>query len=119
MPNGKNSTHAKAGGNPDEINIIAPFNGSPIRLADVTVYPEHENQEYQFRIVNNATQDEQILIVEAVVGGGFMIVGEPRHFSGNMKMVHTGSFHLISARTRISGLCRLKGQESGKRPIKI
>ncbi|MDP6339363.1 MAG: multiheme c-type cytochrome [Candidatus Marinimicrobia bacterium] len=78
----KNSTHAKAGGNPDEINIIAPFNGSPIRLADVTVYPEHENQEYQFRIVNNATQDEQILIVEAVVGGGFMIGGGTQTFFG-------------------------------------
>ncbi len=78
----KNSTHANAGGKPEEIKIIAPFDGKPIPLADVTVYPEQKNQGYQFRIIDNETKHEQTFIVEAVVGGGFMVGGGTQTFFG-------------------------------------
>jgi len=78
----KGSTHAKAGGSPEEVNIIAPFNGSPIRLADATIFPEQKNQVYQFRIVDNATKYEKMVKVEAVVGGGFMFGGGTQTYFG-------------------------------------
>jgi hypothetical protein len=52
----KNSTHGNAGGSPSDANIIAPFNGKPIKFADVTIFPEKALQNYQFRIINNSTQ---------------------------------------------------------------
>ena len=36
----ENSTHAKAGGSPEDVAVIAPFNGNSIQLSDVTIYPE-------------------------------------------------------------------------------
>ena len=74
------STHANAGGPPTEVRVIAPFNGKGIELKDVIVYPEVNMGIYQFRIVNQKTKIETIIIVEAVVGGGFMYGGGTQTF---------------------------------------
>lgn len=75
------STHAKAGGLPTKERIIAPFDGKPIRFSDGTVYPEIKNGIYQFRIVDQ-NRKEQVVQVEAVVGGGFMYGGGTQTFFG-------------------------------------
>ena len=74
------STHANAGGPPTDVRVIAPFNGKGIELKDVIVYPEVNMGSYQFRIVNQKTKIETIIIVEAVVGGGFMYGGGTQTF---------------------------------------
>src|SRR4030095_831924 len=37
----KNSTHARAGGRPGEVPIIARFDGQPLRFKDAVVTPTH------------------------------------------------------------------------------
>ena len=53
----ENSTHAKAGGSPEDVAVIAPFNGNSIQLSDVTIYPEKKGNNYQFRLIENTTGD--------------------------------------------------------------
>lgn len=107
----KNSTHGKAGGSPSEVNIIAPFNGKPIKLADVTIFPEKEIQDYQFRIINNKTQKEQIIKIQAVVGGGFMIGGGTQTFFGQYA---DGTYRFLPfdfSRDENSWFVQVKGSE--------
>ena len=85
------STHAKAGGAPTKDRIIAPFNGTPMQFSDGTVYPEIKNGIYQFRIVDQQ-KTEQVILVEAVVGGGFMIGGGTQTFFGKYK---DGSYRFL------------------------
>ena len=74
------STHAKAGGSPSKERVIAPFNNTPMYFADATVYPEIKEGNYQFRIVG--LEWEEVVQVEAVVGGGFMYGGGTQTFFG-------------------------------------
>ena len=81
----ENSTHAKAGGSPTDVAVIAPFNGNSIQLSDVTIYPEKKGNNYQFRLIDNTTGDQQIIKVEAVVGGGFMYGGGTQTYFGEFE----------------------------------
>jgi hypothetical protein len=107
----KKSTHGKAGGYPNEVNIIAPFNGDPIILADVIIYPEKNDNNYQFRIINKKTKNEQKINVEAVVGGGFMAGGGTQTFFGKYE---DGTYRFLPfdfSRDENSWFVQVKGSE--------
>ena len=74
------STHGKAGGPPTNERVIAPFNGDPIQFADATVFPEKKDGVYQFRLINNISNNVEIIRIEAVVGGGFIYGGGTQTF---------------------------------------
>ena len=78
----KGSSHALAGGPATANNIIAPFNGQPIVLDDVVVYPEQVGSTYRFRIVTPAGDIKQTIDVEFVVGKGLMYGGGTQTFFG-------------------------------------
>ena len=78
----KGSSHALAGGPATANNIIAPFNGQPIVLDDVVVYPEQVGSAYRFRIVTPAGDIKQSIDVEFVVGKGLMYGGGTQTFFG-------------------------------------
>ena len=70
----KNSTHGRAGGAPNEKNLISQFNGNPLRFQDAVVRPTSLNNKYQF-IVEAEGFAKQILGLDAVVGGGHLTGG--------------------------------------------
>ena len=78
----KGSSHALAGGPATANNIIAPFNGQPIVLDDVVVYPEQVGSAYRFRMVTPAGDIKQTIDVEFVVGKGLMYGGRTQTFFG-------------------------------------
>ena len=78
----KGSSHALAGGPATANNIIAPFNGQPIVLDDVVVYPEQVGSTYRFRMVTPAGDIKQTIDVEVVVGRGLMYGGGTQTFFG-------------------------------------
>ena len=78
----KGSSHALAGGPATANNIIAPFNGQPIVLDDVVVYPEQVGSAYRFRMVTPAGDIKQTIDVEFVVGKGLMYGGGTQTFFG-------------------------------------
>ena len=78
----KGSSHALAGGPATANNIIAPFNGQPIVLDDVVVYPEQVGSDYRFRMVTPTGDIKQTIDVEFVVGKGLMYGGGTQTFFG-------------------------------------
>jgi Cytochrome c554 and c-prime/Tetratricopeptide repeat len=76
----KNSTHAHAGGDPHNVNIIAKFNDKPLQFKDATVIPRITKQgDYIFDVLKG----NKLLItihVDAVVGGGYMFGGGGQSF---------------------------------------
>ena len=78
----KGSSHALAGGPATANNIIAPFNGQPIVLDDVVVYPEQVGSAYRFRMVTPTGDIKQTIDVEFVVGKGLMYGGGTQTFFG-------------------------------------
>ena len=78
----KGSSHALAGGPATANNIIAPFNGQPIVLDDVVVYPEQVGSTYRFRMVTPTGDIKQTIDVEFVVGKGLMYGGGTQTFFG-------------------------------------
>jgi len=75
----KGSTHAKAGGLPREVKIIARFDGRPLRFKGATVTPRKNGSEYVFDVAIDG-QPDQRLSVSAVVGGGHMLGGGTQSF---------------------------------------
>ncbi len=73
------STHGKAGGAPDEVRVIAPFDGTPIRFRDATVVPRQQNGVFSF-VVQRAGDRDTALVVDAVIGGGHMEGGGTQGF---------------------------------------
>ena len=78
----KGSSHALAGGPATANNIIAPFNGQPIVLDDVVVYPEQVGSTYRFSMVTPTGDIKQTIDVEFVVGKGLMYGGGTQTFFG-------------------------------------
>jgi hypothetical protein len=75
-----NSTHGKAGGEPEKVRIIARFDGNPLYFRDAVVAPTISGQgEYLF-VVNQIGRPERIIRVDAVVGGGHMYGGGTQSF---------------------------------------
>jgi hypothetical protein len=73
------STHAAAGGAPGAVRVIAPFDGTPIRLADATVIPERRGNEWRF-VVRQQGRRERVFRVDGVIGGGHMQGGGTQGF---------------------------------------
>ena len=74
------STHANAGGLPTIERVKASFNGNALEFKDVIVFPEINGGLYQFRVLDKKSNIDKVLIVEAVIGGGFMYGGGTQTF---------------------------------------
>ena len=75
----RGSTHARAGGPPGRVDVIAPFDGTPIRFSDAEVIPRSSGGNFTF-IVRQAGAEDRVFAVEAVVGGGHMQGGGTQGF---------------------------------------
>ncbi len=74
------STHGRAGGTPGQVEVIAPFDGTPIVFADATVIPSiGSGGEYQFAVQREDMEDV-VLTVHGVIGGGHMLGGGTQGF---------------------------------------
>ena len=73
------STHARAGGAPGAVDVLAPFNGAPIRFADAEVFPRSSGGRFTFT-VRQAGADDRLLNVDGIVGGGHMQGGGTQGF---------------------------------------
>lgn len=75
----KSSTHARAGGKPGQIKVIAPFNGSALLFKDARVVPAQKNGEYFFTIQQEGREAREYKVA-AVIGGGHMLGGGTQSF---------------------------------------
>jgi Flp pilus assembly protein TadD len=75
----RTSTHARAGGRPADVDVIAPFDGTPIRFADAEVVPRSSGGSFSFTVKQPGASDRQFTI-DAVVGGGHMQGGGTQGF---------------------------------------
>jgi tetratricopeptide (TPR) repeat protein len=75
----RNSTHARAGGSPGQVNVIAPFDGTPIRFADAEVIPRSSGGTFSFTVRQAGARD-RLYSVDGVVGGGHMMGGGTQGF---------------------------------------
>jgi tetratricopeptide (TPR) repeat protein len=76
----RRSTHGRAGGRPSPTNVIAPFDGTPIRFRDALVRPRvRADSSYVFEV---ARQGDSVITlrVDAVIGGGHMAGGGTQGF---------------------------------------
>jgi tetratricopeptide (TPR) repeat protein len=80
------STHGNAGGVPrsarNNVNVIAPFNGAPMRFADATVVPRQHGGRYEF-VVQRDGESDTSYAVTGVIGGGHMQGGGTQGFVTN------------------------------------
>jgi tetratricopeptide (TPR) repeat protein len=76
----RRSTHARAGGPPSVGNVIAPFDGQPIRFRDATVTPRVTSRGSYVFDVARAGEPVVALTVGAVIGGGHMAGGGTQGF---------------------------------------
>ena len=75
----RESTHARAGGSPGQVNVLAPFDGSVIRFSDAEVIPRSSGGRFTFT-VRQAGAEDRTFRVDAVVGGGHMQGGGTQGF---------------------------------------
>lgn len=75
----RGSTHARAGGPPGRVDVIAAFDGTPIRFADAEVIPRSSGGNFAFT-VRQPGADDRVFTVDAVVGGGHMQGGGTQGF---------------------------------------
>ena len=75
----RGSTHARAGGAPGRVNVIAPFDGTPIRFADAEVIPRSSGGTFTFT-VKQAGASDRLFTIDGVVGGGHMEGGGTQGF---------------------------------------
>lgn len=77
------STHGRAGGVPgsatNDVPVIAPFSGTPIRFADATVTPRQRRGRYEF-LVQREGEADTAFVVDGVIGGGHMAGGGTQGF---------------------------------------
>lgn len=74
------STHGRAGGRPDEVEIIAPFDGKPLVFRDAVVVPRRDESGRPVFEVGQKGRAKEILVVAAVVGGGHLAGGGNQTF---------------------------------------
>lgn len=75
----RSSTHAAAGGPAGRVQVIAPFDGTPIRFRDGEVIPTSSGGRYAFT-VRQRDRAEQVYRVDGVIGGGHMQGGGTQGF---------------------------------------
>jgi tetratricopeptide (TPR) repeat protein len=73
------STHARAGGAPHDVSLLASFDGSPIHFRDAVVTPTRRGARWVF-VVRQEGRIEREFAVDGVVGGGFMYGGGTQGF---------------------------------------
>lgn len=80
------STHGQAGGTPgsrtNNVRVIAPFNGAPLRFADATVLPQRHGDRYEFVVQRDGERDTTYTVT-GVIGGGHMQGGGTQGFVTN------------------------------------
>jgi tetratricopeptide (TPR) repeat protein len=76
----KDSTHAKAGGKPGEVPLIARFDGTPLKFKDGTVIPTTNTSGNLLFIVKQNGLPSTEVQVDAVIGGGHMYGGGTQSF---------------------------------------
>ena len=112
------STHGQAGGKPGEVEIIAAFDGKPLRFKDAVVTPFVNSQgEYVFVVVQEGQPKTEIK-VEATVGGGHMYGGGTQTFfmkspDGTVLFCPSILFAM-----KICGLCNCEKMKPGFRSAK-
>ena len=79
------STHGRAGGDPVDVALIAPFNGPPIVFADASVRPITDAAGRAAFVVAWRDEPAETLTVEGVVGGGLMAGGGTQGFFTRMR----------------------------------
>ena len=79
----RKSTHGRAGGRPglasDDVSVIAPFDGTPLRFRDAVITPRQVGSAYTF-LVSRPGERDTTLVVSAVIGGGHMQGGGTQGF---------------------------------------
>ena len=75
----RGSTHARAGGAPASVALVAPFDGTPIRFSDAEVIPRSSGGRVSFTVRQSGTTD-RVFEVDGVVGGGHMEGGGTQGF---------------------------------------
>jgi tetratricopeptide (TPR) repeat protein len=79
----KRSTHGTAGGVPgsptNDVRVIAPFNGEPIRFRDALVIPRQVAGRFSF-LVQREGEADTTFSVDGVIGGGHMNGGGTQGF---------------------------------------
>jgi len=75
----RGSTHARAGGPPGQVRLVAPFDGTPMRFSDAQVIPSSSGGRYTFT-VRQAGAADRVFTVDGVVGGGHMEGGGTQGF---------------------------------------
>jgi tetratricopeptide (TPR) repeat protein len=79
----KRSTHGTAGGVPgsatNDVRVIAPFNGVPIRFRDAVVIPRQVAGRFSF-LVQRPGEPDTTFSVDGVIGGGHMNGGGTQGF---------------------------------------
>ena len=75
----RGSTHARAGGPPGRVDVIAPFDGTPIRFSDAEVIPRSSGGTFTFTVKQTGASD-RLFSIDAVVGGGHMQGGGTQGF---------------------------------------
>jgi len=73
------STHAKAGGPPGRVPVVASFTGAPIRFRDAVVIPQSRGGVYTF-VVRQDGRAPRTFRVDGVIGGGHMAGGGTQGF---------------------------------------
>jgi mono/diheme cytochrome c family protein len=76
----RTSTHGRAGGRPDEVALIAPFDGKPLVFRDAVVTPRRDTRGRPVFEVAQHGRPPQVLAVAAVVGGGHLAGGGNQTF---------------------------------------
>ncbi len=88
----RESTHGRAGGRPDEVDVIAPFDRQVRRFRDGFVRPVHtKDGRYVFRVRRDGEPVREFEVA-AVVGGGHLIGGGTQTFftklpDGSLRML--------------------------------
>jgi hypothetical protein len=76
----RGSTHGLAGGRPEEVELIAPFDGKPLVFRDAVVTPRRDDRGRPVFEVKQKSRQAQVLTVAAVVGGGHLAGGGNQTF---------------------------------------
>jgi hypothetical protein len=76
----RDSTHGRAGGAPGDVELIARFDGQPLRFKDAVVTPQKKSGGELVFAVEDAAGDAFEILVDAVVGGGHMQGGGTQSF---------------------------------------
>ncbi len=76
----RNSTHGRAGGDPDDVWMFARFDNQPRKFNDAVFIPQKMDDGRFVFIVREYGRPEQVVSVDAVVGGGHMEGGGTQSF---------------------------------------